>query len=485
WREAGHFSIHSADNGVYIFKCESAVGRDWILENGPWDVWGAHLALRLWERDMPPAKSSFDKVPVWVKLMNIPMEYWSPKSLSCLASVLGKPLRMDTATEVKSKINFARIYVEMDSRTNFPEVIRAREKDGTRVDVNVECNWRPLVCNRCKVFDHSSKKCPINAPVPSAQDVVPENEKSEWIEVGNKRKQQVPSGLPGPSDIRKDMALEGTVGGGLKITITPGKPKRCAPESPVSATHDLNPIAGKIRNIEGKLLMNASKAQQPEGSKIMLDATKSGSGTGSSKRKKEHPTGKGRNSNNIFMDYGACWNIRGLNDPIKQRKLDPLIVVHRVAFLGLLETRVRAANKDRVANNLIKGCKGVSNHSQSLLGRIWVLWNPNVFLFELIRMNCRIYMGKRRRELWSDLHFHSKSFASAPWVIFGDFNVSRYPHEHSGSSQVISKAMKEFIDCLNAIEVDDFRQTGNLFSWSNKRKGSAAISNKIDRILGN
>ncbi|GAV92591.1 DUF4283 domain-containing protein [Cephalotus follicularis] len=75
WSEAGKFTIHTAENGIFVFKCESLEVRNWILDNGPWDVWGVHLALRMWERDMPPICSGFTKIPVWVKLLNIPMEY--------------------------------------------------------------------------------------------------------------------------------------------------------------------------------------------------------------------------------------------------------------------------------------------------------------------------------------------------------------------------------------------------------------------------
>ncbi|GAV71326.1 DUF4283 domain-containing protein [Cephalotus follicularis] len=47
WSATGKFSIHTAENGIFIFKCESELVRNWILDNGPWDVWGVHLALRL------------------------------------------------------------------------------------------------------------------------------------------------------------------------------------------------------------------------------------------------------------------------------------------------------------------------------------------------------------------------------------------------------------------------------------------------------
>jgi len=45
----------------------------------------------------------------------------------------------------------------------------------------------------------------------------------------------------------------------------------------------------------------------------------------------------------------GCWNVRGLNDPIKHSALRRLIHQERIAP-GLVETRVRDKNKDMFLN---------------------------------------------------------------------------------------------------------------------------------------
>jgi hypothetical protein len=49
----------------------------------------------------------------------------------------------------------------------------------------------------------------------------------------------------------------------------------------------------------------------------------------------------------------GCWNVRGLNDPIKHSELRRLIQQERVALFGLVETRVRDRNKDEVCRLLL------------------------------------------------------------------------------------------------------------------------------------
>ncbi|GAV75294.1 hypothetical protein CFOL_v3_18773 [Cephalotus follicularis] len=152
------------------------------------------------------------------------------------------------------------------------------------------------------------------------------------------------------------------------------------------------------------------------------------------------------------MIKGACWNIRGLNDRIKQGEVNLLILKHNIAFVGLLETRVRMGNRDRVTRMLPKGWSSVTNHSNSLIGRIWVLWNPNFVQFTVIGISNQ--------------------------TIQGSVTIV-------GGRPLLSKAMAEFEHCIRKREIEDLRQTGHLFSWNNKRTESGAVAKKIDRGLGN
>ncbi|GAV92701.1 LOW QUALITY PROTEIN: Exo_endo_phos domain-containing protein/DUF4283 domain-containing protein, partial [Cephalotus follicularis] len=494
WSAAGKFSIHTAENGIYVFKCESAATRDWILNNGPWDVWGVHLALRLWERDMPPISSGFAKIPVWVKLMNIPMEYWTVQGLSRLASVLGTPLHMDPATEGKQLISFARICVEMMADKQFPEVIKTRRSNGTLVEVKVEYSWKPPVCDRCKVFDHSTNGCPLKrARREEAQGKRTEADPEGWVEVKGKGKEKITvKEAPKVPYLKPALKNQGSYvpPRNPEIPKTPDKGKGTSVESD-SATPEVTQFALKIKNIEGQLRMdpipNDAISSKEEGSQL------NASGSSRKKKKKGLPTGN------------TCWNIRGINNPIKQREVKSLILKHNIAFLGILETRVRAVNKDSVARNLGRGWRVVTNHTHSLLGRIWISWNPREVQFTVGDISQQAIHGKlvihgavicvsivygscdyrERRDLWADLVHQSQRARGMPWVILGDFNVSRWPHEQSGGRAVVSKAMKELGECIKKCELEDLRQMGMFFSWSNKRAGGEAVAKKIDRVMGN
>ncbi|GAV91122.1 Exo_endo_phos domain-containing protein [Cephalotus follicularis] len=89
-----------------------------------------------------------------------------------------------------------------------------------------------------------------------------------------------------------------------------------------------------------------------------------------------------------------------------------------------------------------------------------------------------------RRKLWADIIHCASSFRNEPWIILGDFNVTRFGVEHSVSNRV-TKAMQEFNNMIRSAELEDLKGSGLHFTWSNLRVGGEAISKKLDRAMGN
>ena len=74
----------------------------------------------------------------------------------------------------------------------------------------------------------------------------------------------------------------------------------------------------------------------------------------------------------------ASWNIRGMNDPLKQKELRSLVRDHSLSVVCILETRVRSHNSVRIFNSILPGWELHHNYEHSKIGRIWVCWNPRV-----------------------------------------------------------------------------------------------------------
>ncbi|PKI63798.1 hypothetical protein CRG98_015782 [Punica granatum] len=76
---------------------------------------------------------SLKKIPIWVQLRKIPLQYFHPKGVNYLASTIGKTLHMDRATTLRSRLDYAKKTRAADdkSRNYVADVCAAKpvEKD--------------------------------------------------------------------------------------------------------------------------------------------------------------------------------------------------------------------------------------------------------------------------------------------------------------------------------------------------------------------
>lgn len=199
-----------------------------------------------------------------------------------------------------------------------------------------------------------------------------------------------------------------------------------------------------------------------------------------------------------------CWNIRGINDSVKQRGFRRWIRKYNPIFGCLVETHVQQLNSVAIINNILPNWSFEANYEFSGLGKIWIVWKPSVqvkILAKSLQMitcsvklpfqtsefvvsfiyasNCR----KERRLLWSELETTARlpQLCGLPWMVTGDFNEIVNPSEHSRADHSTSSGgMRDFRECLQQCSLSDLQFSGNTFTWSN-----SLVFKKLDRVLCN
>ena len=111
----------------------------------------------------------------------------------------------------------------------------------------------------------------------------------------------------------------------------------------------------------------------------------------------------------------ATWNIKGLNDPLKQKEVCSFVVSNDLDFVCILETRVRISNKDRIFNSLFPGWRLFHNYDHALLGRIWICGNPEKVSIDLVHamdqaMLCHVTALKDNCSFWCSAIYASNNF---------------------------------------------------------------------------
>ncbi|XP_073060321.1 uncharacterized protein [Primulina eburnea] len=197
----------------------------------------------------------------------------------------------------------------------------------------------------------------------------------------------------------------------------------------------------------------------------------------------------------------ACWNVRGLHKPLKQKSVQSLMHTRKIDVIGILESKLDEQSLSSMMRIRFPGMKVIHNFCLNTRGRICVVWNPNKVDLNVLSMTeqsvhvCIEYLSSKtricasfvyglhtivlRRALWDDL-IEFGATNSLPWMVLGDFNTVLSPNEKVGGLMVKNYDIRDFVDCVATLDLLDLRQVGCAFTWSNSK-----VCSKLDRVLVN
>ncbi|GJZ90262.1 zinc knuckle CX2CX4HX4C containing protein [Tanacetum coccineum] len=150
--------------GFFFFKFDSRAGLEAVLEGGPWLIHKSLIILKNWSMDNRLHKEELTRIPIWLKLYDVPIQVF----------------------EEDGRSSFARWLIEVNSEVDFVDAvtigIHSLTGDGfTKETIRVEYEWRPLRCNICKIFGHVHDHCPkkvASPPIVTSNVVTPTIEKT-------------------------------------------------------------------------------------------------------------------------------------------------------------------------------------------------------------------------------------------------------------------------------------------------------------------
>lgn len=200
----------------------------------------------------------------------------------------------------------------------------------------------------------------------------------------------------------------------------------------------------------------------------------------------------------------CTWNVRGLNSPIKCRAVKDFLAVSTVGFCCILETRVREENFVSISRRFGDSWGFISNYSNSGVGRMWIMWKRNRFVFttnevvdqfisgvitdlisgEKVEVLC-VYASNsniKRRVLWRRMAEISAGWRG-PGMVLGDFNTIRLHSEAFGGAPNVED-MEEFDMAIREADLVEPAVQGNWFTWTSKIHG-LGLMKRLDRILVN
>lgn len=148
-------------NGVFLFQFHAQEDLTKIYESFTFFIFDHPLLLKQYELGMPIGRHIFDLSSVWIRLPGLRLDLWQPKLLSKLISPFGAPLMADQATIHKTRLDYARILVQLHDPQNLQQSISIKTPDSIEMQ-QVIYEWDPSPCPKCDKWGHKSDECDPN-----------------------------------------------------------------------------------------------------------------------------------------------------------------------------------------------------------------------------------------------------------------------------------------------------------------------------------
>ncbi|KAJ6730104.1 GLYCINE-RICH CELL WALL STRUCTURAL PROTEIN 1.8-LIKE [Salix viminalis] len=580
WRSHGLEDVRTTAAGFIIFRFKTVDQMLELLERGPWLFGGKAIILQQWHPHFIFDKSKISKIPVWVRIHGLPFPLWSRKGLSLVASKVGRPLACDEATFTCSRLDFARVCVEIDAASPFIHnfsVLTPLSQDPLNIEVEFE--WKPTRCAKCCLFGHSCSRGgdgkaidevpsggvvqvtaaelgtldgkPSHVKVQGGAATQGTSDKSSHAEMSEGHAKADESQVPGHRPVvpRGKGSQDRTVcpsgkdmHPGNATSTKVGKPSLLAGPSqePARQTRSQSESSMNSKTEDSHAPIYVSIAKKPDKGKATIKDIESS--------EEEEITGKGIHPKGMvntmasfhsqpcdseedlevdsrqvhsdqndmetsFMAFakvkkkkGGSWNIRGLNGHNKQKEVREWIFKNQLGMVGLLETKVLAANQKAVEEGLqLQSWSYITNGQQDGRARIMVGWDTKKFQVICVSIDqqwitCTVnslatnmhltvtfvygmHTPADRQRLWDYITMQS-SCTPLGWTLMGDFNATLKASDSSGGDPHWVGHKLDFGRCLEQAELTSLPYRGLRYTWHNGQGSTNMIIKKLDWCNG-
>ena len=114
WNPKGKMDCVALGKDFFLIKFYDNEDYDKVLQGGPWFMGEHFLAIKPWEPYFKASKAKFTSIAVWVRLPELPIEFYDAMVLKEIGSALGPVLRIDSFTATSSKGSYARLCIQVD-----------------------------------------------------------------------------------------------------------------------------------------------------------------------------------------------------------------------------------------------------------------------------------------------------------------------------------------------------------------------------------
>ncbi|KAI9128260.1 hypothetical protein K1719_001253 [Acacia pycnantha] len=156
WMNSLIIKVLGASFPTYVIR-DRINHRAYAFQEGPWMIEDHYLTIQRWRPNFNPHKADIQcNVAAWVRLPDVPFEFYNVESLRRIGNMIGKMIKVDRSTSIYDKGGFARICVEIDlKKPLLPSYVVFGEER------QIVYKGLHQVCFKCGKYGHKKTTCPM------------------------------------------------------------------------------------------------------------------------------------------------------------------------------------------------------------------------------------------------------------------------------------------------------------------------------------
>lgn len=155
WNPSGAMYVTDLPRQFFMIRFEGDEDHMMALTGEPWKVFGSYLMVKAWSPEFDLLKDEIATTPVWIRISNLPVNFYHKTILMGIANGLGSPIKVDGATLNFERARFARVCVEVNLKKPLKGSIMI---NGERYYVPYE--GLTNICSMCGLYGHLVHTCP-------------------------------------------------------------------------------------------------------------------------------------------------------------------------------------------------------------------------------------------------------------------------------------------------------------------------------------
>jgi hypothetical protein len=170
WGNPRGLNFRSVGDNVFVATLETQRDRDRICEGAPWMVSKHAVVLEFFNINLKPDELRFERIPMWVRVVNLTFKYLRPPWVERIAALTGDVIKIDRDANGYAWGEFLRVRVWVPVQEPLMRCIKIdniRKVDGERKKFvefyDLQYENLPYFCFSCGLLGHADIFCPTPA----------------------------------------------------------------------------------------------------------------------------------------------------------------------------------------------------------------------------------------------------------------------------------------------------------------------------------